>query len=367
MSSPIHNLLPWYAREGRDLPWRQTRDPYKIWLSEVILQQTRIDQGTAYYLRFIEVFPTVQDLANSDTDTLMKLWEGLGYYSRARNLNAAAKAIAFDLGGIFPTDYREWMKLKGVGPYTARAVGSMAFDNPTGVLDGNVFRVLSRYLADFSPIDLPATRNAFQAQLDKWIVSAVEQSGEALIPGRFNQAMMDLGATVCTPKRPSCSICPLHQDCQAAARGLTNELPVKSKKLQRKVSLRYYYIIGVDSGELLVRRRPPQGLWPNLWEVANHEVDVKTWAGDDPVGCKRLGEFKHVLTHIDVHVRAYAAERLPAWAEEKLEVDHIRIPLADVGRYGFSRAVLKIFERYLQPIDYFPSHELSTEDDQGIA
>lgn len=331
------------------------------------MQQTRIDQGTAYYLRFIEAFPNVQALADADTDTLMKLWEGLGYYSRARNLHAAAKAIAHDLRGEFPTDYREWMKLKGVGPYTARAVGSMAFDNPTGVLDGNVFRVLSRYLADFSPIDLPATRNAFQAQLDKWILAAVEATGDTSIPGRFNQAMMDLGATVCTPKRPSCSICPLQQDCQAAARGLVAELPVKSKKLQRKVSLRYYYIIGVESGELLVRRRPPQGLWPNLWEVANHEVDAKTWGGEDPEGCRRLGEFKHVLTHIDVHVRAFAAERLPASAEGRLEGEHVKIPLVDVGRYGFSRAVLKIFERYLHPIDYFPRHEFEAEDDQGSA
>lgn len=367
MSNLIHALLPWYAREGRDLPWRHTRDPYKIWLSEVILQQTRIDQGMAYYLRFIEAFPTVHDLADAETDRLMKLWEGLGYYSRARNLHHAAKEIAHDRQGQFPSDYREWMKLKGVGPYTARAIGSMAFDNPTGVLDGNVFRVMSRYLADFSPIDLPSTRKDYQERLDNWIVAAVDATGDASIPSRFNQAMMDLGAMVCSPKRPSCAICPLHHDCEGRRRGVAAGLPLKSKKLQRKQSLRYYYIIGVDQGELLVRRRPPHGLWPNLWEVANHEVDVQTWAGADPSGCKRLGEFKHVLTHMDIHIRAYAAETMPAWAQDRVEGDHTRISLSDIGRLGFSRAVLKIFERYLQSIDYFPTHEFAAEEDRGNA
>ncbi len=354
MLNPAIPIVQWYAREARDLPWRSTRDPYKIWLSEVILQQTRIDQGLGYYLRFIERFPTVESLAEADTDTLMKYWEGLGYYSRARNLHHTAKIIAEELGGKFPEDYRDLLKLKGIGPYTARAVGSLAFDNVTGVLDGNVFRVLSRYLADFSPIDLPATRIAFQSKLDEWIQTATSAQADPKLPGKFNQGMMDLGATICTPRNPACEICPLEKQCQAKARGIVNELPVKAKKLQRKTVWQHFYLVGVDAGTLYVQRRPAQGLWPNLWEIPNLEVTEQDWNNGNEGDFQLLGAFKHVFTHLDMMIKVYAGDALPRAFDGETGGRLNAIPLGDIGEYAFSRAVLKIFERYLSRNVYFP-------------
>lgn len=354
MLNPALPLLHWYAREARDLPWRLTRDPYKIWLSEVILQQTRVDQGLNYYLKFIERFPTVQDLANTDTDTLMKYWEGLGYYSRARNLHHTAKIIASELDGAFPNDYRELLKLKGIGPYTARAIGSLAFDNVTGVLDGNVFRVLSRYLADDSPIDLPSTRNAFQAQLDTWIAEATLNLADPQLPGKFNQGMMDLGSMVCTPRKPACDICPLNTECQAFARETVALFPVKAKRLQRKTVWHHFYLVGVDQGILYVQRRPSQGLWPNLWEIPNLEVTEAEWNKGNEEHFQLLGAFKHVFTHLDMMIKVYAGDTLPpAFVVDKNEqLQQIQLP--NIADYAFSRAVLKIFERYLSRNVYFP-------------
>lgn len=349
MSSPIMPLLQWYAAEGRDLPWRHTRDPYKIWLSEVILQQTRIDQGMGYYLKFIERFPTVQALAATDTDTLMKYWEGLGYYSRARNLHHTAKVIAEELGGEFPDDYRKLLKLKGIGPYTARAVGSLAFNNVVGVLDGNVFRVLSRYLADFSPIDLPQTRDAFQAQLDAWIAQATTATGDAALSSKFNQAMMDLGAMVCTPRNAQCSACPLARDCGAHARAVVDQLPVKSKKLLRKTVWFHFFLAGAP-GELWVQRRPASGIWPNLWEIPNLEVTEAQWQHGDLDGYALRGAFKHVFTHLDMMIKVYEGpdlRALDAQAPPALSEPARVIARDAIDGFAFSRAVLKIFERYL--------------------
>jgi A/G-specific adenine glycosylase len=354
MLNPAIPLLQWYAREARDLPWRLTRDPYKIWLSEVILQQTRVDQGLSYYLKFIERFPTVQDLAASETDTLMKYWEGLGYYSRARNLHHTAKIIASELGGLFPNDYRELLKLKGIGPYTARAIGSLAFDNVTGVLDGNVFRVLSRYLADDSPIDLPATRNAFQSQLDLWIAEATLNLADPHLPGKFNQGMMDLGSMVCTPRKPACEACPLKMECQAFARDTVSLFPVKAKRLQRKTVWHHFYLVGVDQGSLYVQRRPPQGLWPNLWEIPNLEVSETDWNKGNEDNFQLLGAFKHVFTHLDMMIKVYAGDALPTGFDLGKNEQLRQILLPTIAEYAFSRAVLKIFERYLSRNVYFP-------------
>lgn len=196
-------LLDWYAREGRDLPWRRTRDPYRIWLSEVILQQTRVAQGMDYYLRFTERFPDVRALAAASEDEVLKLWQGLGYYSRARNLHAAAREVVARFGGRFPSDYESVRSLRGVGDYTAAAVCSAAFDAPCAVVDGNVYRVLSRLFDVAEPIDTAAGRKAFaelaQTQLDR------------RAPGRYNQAIMDFGALQCTPSSPRCGACPLSE------------------------------------------------------------------------------------------------------------------------------------------------------------
>lgn len=338
MQNPALPLTQWYAAEGRALPWRETRDPYKIWLSEVILQQTRIDQGTSYYHRFVANFPTVHDLAAADNDTVMKNWEGLGYYSRARNLHHTAKVVAHEMDGQFPDNYQELLELKGIGPYTARAIGSIAFGNKTGVLDGNVFRVLSRYRGDHSPIDIPSTRKAFQEILDNWI--------QEVDPAAFNQGMMDLGATICTPKKPACALCPLSPHCVAYRDGLTLQLPIKSKKIKRRTVYHHFFLVGTDNKELIIRKRPDSGIWANLWEIPNHEVSEKEFNTAPLPDFVLEGALKHVFTHLDMMIKVYRGTAYPGPETSP----HRTIPLDQRNDYAFSRAVLKIFERYLPDI-----------------
>jgi A/G-specific adenine glycosylase len=343
MQNPAHPLIQWYLSEGRALPWRGTRDPYKIWLSEVILQQTRIDQGTSYYHKFVELFPTVFDLANAEEDEVMKAWEGLGYYSRARNLHHTAKTVAGEMDGVFPDHYEALMKLKGIGPYTARAIGSIAFGNRTGVLDGNVFRVLSRYLGDFRPIDAPATRKSFQEILDRWV--------QQVDAADFNQGMMDLGAVICTPQKPACSLCPLREGCEAEKEGIAEQLPVKEKKLKRRTVYLHFYLVENEEGEWLIRKRPAEGIWGNLWEIPNREVEEKAWNRAEEEGQVPEGALKHVLTHLDLMIKVYRGGDPKALG---FPGDHgpeaVWIPRDRLKEYAFSRAVLKIFERYLPEI-----------------
>jgi A/G-specific adenine glycosylase len=343
MLNPVAPLLHWYAHEGRELPWRVTRDPYRIWLSEVILQQTRIDQGTAYYYRFLELFPTVHDLANASTDAVMKAWEGLGYYARARNLHATAQQVAQDFNGIFPNDYRELEKLKGIGPYTARAIGSIAFGNPVGVLDGNVFRVLSRFLGDDRPIDLGSTRQAFQAILDQWIAAAPKLEGGRNCASEFNQAMMDIGAMVCTPRNFACNKCPLQTGCVANREGTQANFPVKGKKLLRKTIYHHFFLTGQKGKTVWVQRRPATGIWAMLWEIPNEEVTEQVFRRANLEGYELLGTLKHVFTHMDMHIKVYRGEVSPLQAPENA----LELPLGRLNELGFSRAVLKIFECYL--------------------
>jgi len=336
MQNPARSLVDWYEREGRDLPWRRTTDPYQIWLSEIILQQTRIDQGKAYWERFVDRYPTVHDLAAASHDEVMKMWEGLGYYSRARNLHHTAKVVSEEMEGKFPDHWSELIKLKGIGPYTARAIGSIAFGNAAAVIDGNVFRVFSRYLADFSPIDAPATRKAYQTQLDEWI--------QEVDPASFNQAMMDLGAMVCTPRTPHCAFCPLKQGCKGLEKGVVAELPVKAKKTKRKIQYLNFFLVGTKKGQLLVRRRPMSGVWAGLWEIPSVEIGEKEWNQANLDGYELLGAFKHVLTHIDMMIKVYRGPEFPGEPTETQQF----IPLDTIDTYGFSRAVLKIFERFLR-------------------
>ena len=193
------SIVTWFESQGRDLPWRDTRDPYRIWIAEVILQQTRIAQGIKYFYRFVERFPDVQTLASAHQDEVLKYWEGLGYYSRARNLHAAAKQVVEKYEGKFPQHYTELQKLRGIGPYTARAIGSFAFGNQTGVIDGNVLRVMSRVLGDFSPVNQQSTRKKFQEIIDQWVKNVDSRN--------FNNGIMDIGSVVCTPTQPGCLIC----------------------------------------------------------------------------------------------------------------------------------------------------------------
>ncbi len=257
------SLLAWAAGQHRPMPWKGERDPYRIWLSEIILQQTRVEQGWPYYLRFVEAYPTVQHLAEAPEDAVMKLWEGLGYYSRARNLHHTAKHVAFELGGQFPPSYAGLLTLKGVGDYTAAAIASFAYDLPHAVLDGNVYRVLARYFGITTPTDTPAAKRAF-TQLANELLDPAQ-------PAAFNQAMMDFGATICTPARPLCATCPLRENCVAFQTNQVAELPRKAKAAARKN--RYFvYAVFSHRGDTFIRQRLERDIWQNLYEFPMLEL-----------------------------------------------------------------------------------------------
>lgn len=258
-------LIQWYLQNKRDLPWRKTDDPYHIWLSEIMLQQTRVAQGLPYFLRFTEAFPTIFDLANASEEQVLKLWQGLGYYSRARNLHATAQYIAYELGGKFPGSFKELLKLKGVGEYTAAAIASIAYGEPVPVVDGNVYRVISRYFGVNSDISAPSSKKEFFK-----IASGLLPKTDA---SHFNQAMMEFGALQCVPKSPDCHICVFNNTCAAYQTGKVGELPVKLKKV--KVTSRYFnYLIVTDAaGNTIVNKRSKKGIWHNLYEFPLLETE----------------------------------------------------------------------------------------------
>lgn len=259
MPNDFTKLLLEWNRSGntRQMPWKGEKDPYKIWLSEVVLQQTRVEQGLAYYEKFIERFPTIIDLAMAPDELVFKTWEGLGYYSRCRNLLATARTIAFEQSGVFPDSYEEILKLKGVGPYTAAAIASFAFGQPHAVLDGNVFRVLSRYFGISTPIDTPEGKKLF-SQLAKALLYQDD-------PAVYNQAIMDFGAVVCKPQQPACETCILRGDCQAFHLGCTDRIPVKSRSILRRNRFFYYFILSWQGG-YYIRQRKEADIWQNLHE-----------------------------------------------------------------------------------------------------
>ena len=251
-------LIKWYLQNKRDLPWRKTADPYHIWLSEIMLQQTRVAQGTPYFFAFTQEFPTVFDLANASEEQVLKLWQGLGYYSRARNLHKTSQYVANELNGVFPANFKDLLQLKGVGEYTAAAIASFSYNEAVPVVDGNVFRVLSRYFDVESDISLPATKKEF-----------TELAYELMPkdnPAIFNQAIMEFGALQCVPKSPDCSICVFNESCAALQKKKVSVLPVKSKKL--KVTNRFFnYLILEDVlGNTLIQKRTDKGIWHNLYE-----------------------------------------------------------------------------------------------------
>lgn len=258
-------LTDWYLQNRRDLPWRKTTNPYFIWLSEIILQQTRVAQGLPYFLAFAEAFPTVKSLAEAPEEQVLKLWQGLGYYSRARNLHATAKMVNEEMGGIFPADYNGLLKLKGVGDYTAAAIASIAYGEEVPVVDGNVYRVLARYFGITTDISSSGAKKEFTAK-----AASLMPPGQASL---FNQAMMEFGALQCVPKNPPCMICPLVSDCVAYNTERVNELPVKLKKT--KVTRRYFnYLIVQDAnGNTLIQKRTGKGIWYNLYEFPLLEND----------------------------------------------------------------------------------------------
>ncbi len=266
-------LLEWNRRDNkRQMPWKGEKDPYRIWLSEIILQQTRVEQGLAYYERFTSRFPDVVSLAGAADTEVFKLWEGLGYYSRCKNLIQTARFVAKEYNGRFPDTYGGLLALKGVGPYTAAAIASFAYNLPYAVVDGNVFRVFSRFFGISTPID----SNAGKQEFTKLAESLLDRKQ----PGNYNQAIMDFGATVCKPKAPACSICPLQKDCVAFTKGGVDQLPVKEKKISRRVRW-FDYIVISDGNKTLVRKRSAGDIWENLYEfVLVEHSDLSVMAPD---------------------------------------------------------------------------------------
>ncbi|MGG5368591.1 A/G-specific adenine glycosylase [Enterococcus sp. AZ196] len=320
------DFLAWYQQEKRNLPWRYNHDPYRIWISEIMLQQTRVDTVIDYFYRFMEQFPTIQDLANAPEDKLLKVWEGLGYYSRARNLQAAAKQVMGEFDGEFPTTVEDIRSLKGIGPYTAGAIGSIAFEIPEPAIDGNVMRVVSRLFCIEADIAKASSRNVFDEAMRK-IISQDQ-------PGDFNQAMMDLGSSICTPTNPQCDVCPIQQYCQAHSENRQTSFPVKSKKQKPKD---VYYVAGIIENkqqEIFLQQRPDTGLLANMWLFPLEEIsaprfkelqeqyDPNAWdlfsstivaeespnffTEQDVVWQKKvLGEVKHVFSHLRWHILVF--------------------------------------------------------------
>lgn len=322
-------LLEWYRKNKRDLPWRKNNDPYRVWVSEIMLQQTRVQTGLLHYERFINEFPDVHALARASEERLMKAWEGLGYYARARNMHKTAMIISA-AGGAFPDSYEEWRKLPGVGEYTAGAVASIAFGERVGAVDGNAVRVLMRYAGDTDPVD------AAKKKMLKGIVSAILPD----CSGEFNQALMDLGAMICTPGEPQCSGCPLQTHCTARKLNLAAKIPVKKQKTPRKIEKRTI-VLAICGDRVAFRKRDASSVLKNMWEPLNFsgyltETNVRLALkerGFQPTGISKLLPAKHIFTHLEWHMHGYACsvrDTIPeySWFTADQLRDEIAIPSA---------------------------------------
>lgn len=321
-------LLTWFDAHKRDLPWRNTNNPYHIWLSEIILQQTRVAQGLPYYEKFVQKYPYLRDLANAPQDEVMKLWEGLGYYSRAKNMLHTAQYLTEHKNGIFPDSFSKLKQLKGIGDYTAAAIASFAFNEPVAVTDGNVQRVLARWLGIFEDIK---HRKVFQNYAD----ILLNQENPAL----HNQAMMEFGALQCTPKNPDCKNCIMQDICYAYVHKVTEQLPVKTKKPKKPERTAFFYCLENEHGEILVQKRSAKGIWANLYEIPNTlDVSPEFLSVENPV---QKGYLKHVFTHFVLHI---------TWFHCRIEKESLPIPgnswqwisKTDVRYFGFPVPVQKI-------------------------
>lgn len=336
MSQLSDLLIDWYSKHKRDLPWRGTQDPYPIWLSEIILQQTQVRQGLPYFNRFIAAFPTVQALAEASEETVLKQWQGLGYYSRARNLHAAAKQVCERHGGRFPDTYESVRALPGIGDYTAAAILSFAFRQPFPVIDGNVFRVVSRINCITTPVDTPACRAGIKRFLEEKI--------DPVHPDLFNQAMMEWGALLCLPGKSALCLqdpsqCFFHRHCRAFHEGLVAQLPVKKeKKAVRERFLHYYYITRPDGTcTLYLRRRQADDIWKGLFDLPCIETD----SPDLPVaGAVCVKQYTHLLTHQRLHLFFHGVAQLPPAADQ---TDCFPVEAGHWGDY----AVPKVIEKFL--------------------
>ncbi len=333
-------LQSWYEQHKRTLPWRSKPEPYYVWLSEVILQQTRVDQGLSYFNTFIKTYPSIQDLAAAELDDVLKLWQGLGYYSRARNLHFAANQVITDFNGIFPENYEDILSLKGVGSYTAAAIASIAFNQPKAVVDGNVIRVISRLFDITASVNHTSTIKEIQALADELM--------DINNPSSHNQSMMEFGALQCTPKNPKCEVCPLETSCLAKTNGHVSMIPLKDKKVKRRT--RYFnYIIAHYEDKLVISQRGTDDIWGGLFEfllIENSSSNILTPSeieGLLPISVKSVGkinaEKKHVLSHQDIYANFYHIEINPV-KDDKLNI----VALDDLHTFALPRLI----DRYLE-------------------
>ena len=334
-------LLNWYERQRRRLPWRSTRDPYRIWVSEVMLQQTQVRTALPYYRRFLERLPTLRHLAGADLDTVLKLWEGLGYYARARNLHRAAELLTAGGGGRVPDRWEDFRALPGVGDYIAAAVLSIAFDRPHAVVDGNVKRVLARLRMIAAPANHSASQKVFQAEADRLL--------DRRRPGDFNQALMELGALVCTPAAPTCADCPVVECCAAHRCGAVGRYP--RRVAARSVSEARIAVGGVSkNGRVLITRRAPRGLLGGLWEFPGGKLregerpeaacvrEIKEEVNLDVVVEEPLAQVRHAYSHLRVRLHVFACRFAAGRVRLNGPVDHRWIRVAEIDRFAFPKA-----------------------------
>ncbi|MCB0695954.1 MAG: A/G-specific adenine glycosylase [Chitinophagaceae bacterium] len=340
-------LVQWHSVDNnRNLPWKEETDPYKIWLSEVILQQTRAQQGLPYYLRFTEAYPTIEDMASADDEEVFRLWQGLGYYNRCRNMLATARYVANELGGHFPDSYATISSLKGVGPYTAAAIASFAYGLPHAVVDGNVYRVLSRYFGIDTPIDSTTGKKEFTALADR-LLDKTDSAG-------YNQAIMDLGATICKPSGPLCGECPLQKKCFARQHDIIKDLPVKSKKL--KIQTRYFhYILFTHNHKLWIHKRTGKDIWQNLYEpyLVEHTgpLDAEKLANNDTLNSLKLkkgalsdaGSSSQRLTHRIIDCRFYTCPLTAVQATK--QKGGLWVSFTELDKYAFPKSVVSFLEK----------------------
>lgn len=333
-------LIQWYLLNKRDLPWRNTTDPYAIWLSEIILQQTRVAQGLPYFVSFIDAFPTVFDLASADEDQVLKLWQGLGYYSRARNLHKTAKFIAQDLGGVFPDSYAGLLKLGGVGPYTAAAIASFSYDEAVPVVDGNVYRVLARHFG----IETDIAHSSARAIFTEFAASLMPKNEAA----NANQAIMEFGALQCVPRNPDCQKCVMQSTCVAFKVGKVNELPVKSKKKPVKIRHFNYLLIRDNLDKIALRKRTAKDIWQNLYEFPLIETNSAVNIDDLTPMVLEIREDASVYETADydvVHKLSHQHLHIKFWDVRVNGILNNGIATEDLHKYALPTALLNYVEK----------------------
>lgn len=341
-----NSLIQWYLKHKRDLPWRDTQNPYPIWLSEIMLQQTRVAQGLPYFVAFYEAFPTVFDLANANEEQVLKLWQGLGYYSRARNLHETAKFVANNCNGVFPTSYQSLLKLKGVGEYTAAAIASFAYHESVPVVDGNVYRVLARYF----DVSIDISSSTSKKEFTKLAYEVISKDD----PATFNQAIMEFGALQCVPKNPNCSACIFNSSCAALQKKKVAQLPIKSKKV--KVTRRYFnYLFFSDENQnTLINKRVGKGIWENLYEFPLIETDTE-FEIPEVISLiqKKFGHQYQIRTIIPYntesiqHKLSHQQLFIRFWNLTVVEIFDNGIPINELVNFPFSKLLSNFIEREL--------------------